>query len=190
MVRGIMAMKMQRYFHAELWGAAAAMIQEDKPTKTKKTILQVVKAHVDLNLQNESKELLLFAAERFLPMVRDMEEDHYAEFSLLLTLLVEANVRHDRYVREMANYFAGRPKATPEEVATLCRALGTFRIKVRPAINRAADLLEKDWMSYTFSQAQEVLHIYAEFFVKNHTMCAVAAKVFRKLAAKATPAEV
>jgi hypothetical protein len=190
MVRAMTAMKMQRYYHAELWAAAAAVIQEDKPTKTRNMILKVVKAHVDLKLEKESKDLLKFAAEKFLPMIREMEEDHYPDFSMLLTLLSDANVRHDRYVREMANHFASRPKATPEEVATLCRALGTFRLKVRPAINHAADLLERDWTRYKFSQAQEVLHIYAVFFVVNHSMCAVAAKVLRNLASKAKPSEV
>jgi hypothetical protein len=123
-------------------------------------------------------------------MIREMEDHHYEEFSTLLTLLVEANVRHDRYVRELANHFVGRAKSTPDEVATICQALGTFRLKVRPAINKAADVLEKDWLSYKFSHAQCVLHVYAEFFVVNHSMCAVAAKVFRHHAAKATPSEV
>jgi hypothetical protein len=195
MIRAILAMKGHRYYHEELWAAAAAVIQDDnRVTMRSKSgrgqILKVVKAHVDLDLP-PSTHLLKFAAEKFLPAIREMEEDHYPDFSALLALLADHNLRHDRYVREMAGYFADRETTTaPADVAIICRALATFRLKVEPAMNRAASLLESNWMSYKFSDAQAVMHVFAEFFVKNYAMCDVAVKVFKKYAIFATPDEV
>ena len=42
--------------------------------------------------------------------------------------------------------------------------------EVEPAMNRAASLLESNWMSYKFSDAQAVMHVFAEFFVRDENL--------------------